>query len=621
MRNLRTLLAIAPIFVLGCLRTDFPSGCEQDETQCEGATEGSSSTDSDLVDSAPADGGTDSTLEETAADSNTDEGTEGGDTSPTDTSSETLADSATEAASDSAIPDTTTDTGSPTDTGVDTAPVCAASSYQCSGDQLRQCKPDGTGFNLITTCPTGTCSAAAGRCTYCTPGTLACSSTQPTKCNTLGTAYDANGAACVSPQTCGGGGTVGVCGCTPLTACTGGRICGTMPDGCGGTITCGPAARCTGKDREVCAGDQKSYVLDKTCAVSCDVAGCIEATQLDVGANFACARLSNGTIRCWGANDFCRISSATTTNYLVPTAISGITTASAVAAGYEQICSLNADGTASCWGSNTYGGVGTDKLPGDNTCSPARVVGLSGASVLDGGSGHMCAISGSKVFCWGRDEAGQASGDGLTTSLFSATESKVSAGAAEIGLSGLFTCTRASGGLVSCFGRNGSGQLGNGSTLDKETPVSTGLVATQIWPGPTSVCARGASGVYCWGDDGSGKLADGLTSSKSSPTLISQLATALEWRTGGSHGCGRFSDGSVKCVGDNTYLQLGPSASGSSLTLMPVYAVTNVDAIRAGDSFTCVLVRGTVRCWGRNDRGQLGDGTTTNHDAPIEVKW
>jgi alpha-tubulin suppressor-like RCC1 family protein len=409
--------------------------------------------------------------------------------------------------------------------------------------------------------------------------------------------------------------------CVPLTACPAGVICGNVPDGCGGEIGCGASSRCAGRQREVCAPDKKSYVPDVTCGVTCSAGTCLDATHLDVGFNYGCARLSDGSVRCWGANDFCQIKSGGS-DVTRPQAIVGVSGAVSVAVGYEAVCALRSSGAVWCWGGNNYGGTGRDKLPSDDTCTPAAVVGVSTASALVGGGGHFCAKSGSKFYCWGRNEAGQASGDGLTANLFAATESKIASGASEvIADDGLFSCLRAGSGLVSCWGRNGFGQLGIGSLMDQDKPVSTGLTASAAWLGPNAGCALTSGGVRCWGANTTGQLGDGTTVSKSAPVLISQLATALVWRPGGAHGCGRFADGSVRCAGDNTDGALGTSAGSSSTTPTPVFSVTNVDDIRVGGNFSCVLARGTVRCWGRNDRGQLGDGTTVSRSTPAEVKW
>jgi hypothetical protein len=204
-----------------------------------------------------ADTSTDETIDDSAttADSDEDAVVEDADATVTD------ALGASDSSVDSFAPDTTVvDSGSDTkdvgidsgpdtrdsgadtkDAAMDTGPVCTTGSYSCAGNDLRQCKTDGSGYNTIVTCPSGTCNAASARCTFCTPGALSCSGNQPTKCNTLGSAYAANGAACVAPQTCGGGGTTGVCGCTPTATATlcAGKECGTVANGCGGTVSCG----------------------------------------------------------------------------------------------------------------------------------------------------------------------------------------------------------------------------------------------------------------------------------------------------------------------------------------------------------------------------------------------
>jgi len=229
-RAVRTVLFSVTILLLlmviaGCFDLDVPTACGENVERCTSGTSDSDTNDSG-VDSSVVDEGADSFADDAAETSMEDSTIDGGGDVPADT---------------------ITQSG---DTSIDTAPVCAASSYTCVGDELRQCKSDGSGYTSVVTCPTGTCSASSKRCTFCVPDTLGCAGTQPTKCNALGSAFAANGSACVAPQTCGGGGATGVCGCTPTpttTVCAG-KECGMVDNGCG-LVSCGT---CTGP--KTCGG-------------------------------------------------------------------------------------------------------------------------------------------------------------------------------------------------------------------------------------------------------------------------------------------------------------------------------------------------------------------------------
>lgn len=234
-------IVIAVAF-LGCSEPDYPSECQAFPERCcdldptpEVCQKADSTTAETELDTSPAE--TESDAADTAVVEDTGDAADGetdgtvSDSMPTDGSTDS------KPVDTGAVDTGTVDTFVP-DVAVDAA-VCAASSYSCSGDTLRKCRSDGSAYDVVTTCPSGTCSASLGRCTACTPGTLSCSGTQPTKCDTLGASFAPNGAACVSPQTCGGGGTLGVCGCTPKTDPCAGRTCGSVDNGCGTSVSCG----------------------------------------------------------------------------------------------------------------------------------------------------------------------------------------------------------------------------------------------------------------------------------------------------------------------------------------------------------------------------------------------
>jgi formylglycine-generating enzyme required for sulfatase activity len=273
------VLLVLASWTIGCADLEaLPTECsvaperccdlQPEHPACQGGDSGA--TDTSLADTGSIEAGDDTNIEETTADTESDS-----------TSGDSLADgadSAAETAVDSTITDSGADTAMP-----DTAPppdtaVCSAGAYACSGDTLTQCKTDRSGYNTITTCPAGTCGAALGRCSYCTPDALNCSGAQPTKCNALGSAFAANGAACVAPQTCGGGGMSGVCGCTPSTAACAGKTCGTAANGCGGMISCGS---CTAP--QTCGGGGTT-----------DVCGCTPTATTTLCAGKDCGSVDNG---------------------------------------------------------------------------------------------------------------------------------------------------------------------------------------------------------------------------------------------------------------------------------------------------------------------------------------
>ncbi len=205
--------------------------------------------------------------------------------------------------------------------------------------------------------------------------------------------------------------------------------------------------------------------------------------------------------------------------------------------------------------------------------------------------------------------------------------------AVEISAGQFHTCARRASGAVVCRGRNDGGQLGDGTTTQHARPVAVvGVVdAVELSAGESHTCARRASGaVVCWGRNDEGQLGDGRAIHISAPVPVAELADAVAVSAGGLHTCARRASGSVVCWGWNKYGQLGDGTSSHStcdaiddcsLTPVAVSGLTDAVEVAAGYAHTCaVRASGTVVCWGIDQSGELGDGTTTDHRSiPVDV--
>ena len=258
--------------------------------------------------------------------------------------------------------------------------------------------------------------------------------------------------------------------------------------------------------------------------------------------------------------------------------------------------------------------------------APASAAATS-ASAITAGFDHTCALtSAGGVECWGANASGQL-GDGTTTdSSTPVAVSGLSSGVSAIAAGSYHTCALTSTGAVKCWGYNGDGELGDSTTTDRAAPVAvTGLSSgvNAIAAGAQHTCALMSTGaVKCWGNNGYGELGDSTTTERVTPVAVTGLSSGVNAiAAGAQHSCALTSGGAVKCWGRNDYGQLGDSTTTGRVTPVAVTGLSSgVSAIATGSQHTCALTSGgAVKCWGNNGSGRLGNGTTTNSPTPVAV--
>jgi alpha-tubulin suppressor-like RCC1 family protein len=356
-------------------------------------------------------------------------------------------------------------------------------------------------------------------------------------------------------------------------------------------------------------------------------------------------------LHCWGANESGQLGIGNTedrgddpgevaTSSLVD--LGGGTVAS-LALGAAFSCALFDDGRVKCWGANDNGQLGLGNTAPRGTTAASMGAGLpyvdvGGAAVqIVAGAAHACALLGDgRVHCWGNNEHGQLGledvqnrGDVPATVPSALPAVRFNSPARMLAAGADFTCALLGTGVVKCWGGNAAGQLGQGTTVGTRggapgemtalpsTPL--GGVATRIGANGRFACARlVGQRVKCWGDNTSGQLGYGDTVSRGSSLVqmgdnlpvVGNTTNLVMARLGGAFDCALLTNGSVHCWGANDFGQLGFGDTtprrepGGAVDL----GTPTVTAITAGGGHACALAGSQIKCWGRNDRGQLGLG-------------
>jgi alpha-tubulin suppressor-like RCC1 family protein len=351
------------------------------------------------------------------------------------------------------------------------------------------------------------------------------------------------------------------------------------------------------------------------------------AVSVAAGKAHTCAATPAGAVFCWGADDSGQLGDGGGAGRSLPAAVPGITTAVAVTAGDAFSCAVLSDTTVTCWGDNSLGQLGDGGAAAPNR-RPTAVSGLSGVRALSATRQHACAIRADEtLWCWGHNGTGQL-GDGSLVDRPEPVQVQSLSAVTRVATGLLHTCaaTRAEG--LWCWGDNGVGQLGTGTaaTLPTPSPSPVRLVSNPVAvaAGEAHTCAiRQGGAVLCWGANADGQLGEGSTSALPIPAPVAELGATADVVAGGSFSCALDGHGGVFCWGDDHFGQLGLGRVVSRAEPQPVPSVGFALDVAAGDAHTCVVTKGTpdsLSCWGANQAGQLGDATIVDRSTPAPVK-
>jgi alpha-tubulin suppressor-like RCC1 family protein len=352
-----------------------------------------------------------------------------------------------------------------------------------------------------------------------------------------------------------------------------------------------------------------------TCGSS---AGTTIVPSITAGFTHTCSVTTEA--RCWGDNRDGQLGDGTTTERLTPVPVVGLESGAVVSGSWAfHTCAIVGGGALKCWGGNDVGQLGdgtkVDRL------TPVPVTGLSsGVEAVSLGSGHTCAITaGGRLQCWGFNTFGVLGNGGDSPSLVPVNVSGLADGVEAVSAGLFHTCAIKSGGLL-CWGNNFDSQVGNESCQPScSTPVQvSGLRSgvAEVSAGAFHTCALLTDGrVKCWGSNEGGSLGDGTEIDRKTPVFVRGLSGVQAVSVGGLHTCALLESGGVKCWGSNSYGELGDGTKKDRKTPVAVRGLSSgVQQIAAGGGHTCALLSGGgIRCWGSNRYGQLGNGRHTNN--------
>jgi alpha-tubulin suppressor-like RCC1 family protein len=350
---------------------------------------------------------------------------------------------------------------------------------------------------------------------------------------------------------------------------------------------------------------------------------------------------------CWGANGNGQLGNSSTTQSLVPVAVttSGVLSGKAltqISADENGMytCALDSAGAAYCWGAASFGQLGN----GGVSSTPGVPVAVVTSGVLAGkaltqiatGSGSTCAVASTgAAYCWGQGVNGELGNNSAANSTVpvAVTMSGALTGKTltQVSLGTNFACALDASGAAYCWGLNTSGQAGNPATAAHFLVPTAVTSQATITAGYTHSCAISNGQAYCWGDNSDGELGNGSTTSSSVPVAVVTSGvlsgvTLTQITAGFFFTCALSSTGTVYCWGFNADGELGNNSTANSS--VPVAVTTSgaltgltVTQITADSGFNaCALgSNGAAYCWGKNSDGQLGNNTVTSSSVPVAV--
>ena len=315
----------------------------------------------------------------------------------------------------------------------------------------------------------------------------------------------------------------------------------------------------------------------------------VRFSTITAGAEHSCALTNTGIAYCWGSNAFGKLGDGTSTARNTPTLVSTTLRFSWLDAGDQHTCAIRMDasgepGAIYCWGNNGSGRLGDGTQ--ENRALPTLAAAEQAFSTVDAGGSHTCALTPEGApYCWGYNGDGQV-GDGTygnqqggVADRLVPTPVATQFAFREVHTGGYHSCGLTTAGAAYCWGDNNVWQVGNGAPPQDVTVPTAVLDAstfTTMEVGGGHSCGREVDGsLWCWGINADGQLGDGTTNWRSSPVRVAGSGTTpLRFTTfagGDGHSCAivgaaNGGGGPLYCWGRNSTRQLGDGTTTRRLT-------------------------------------------------------
>ena len=359
-------------------------------------------------------------------------------------------------------------------------------------------------------------------------------------------------------------------------------------------------------------------------------------TAVGAAHNYTCVVMDNNDMKCWGRGGQGYLGNGNSDGSFVPSNVDmgGRVAVEMSGTGGHHTCMLLDNGSLSCWGEDWNGQIGHGHYGGWwDTPHEYVSLGTNAAVTVVTGIHHTCAIADDEtLWCWGQNTNGQL-GTGDYDRRTSPTQIQLPPGRSPVSVTAMFdtTCVVLDNGSGMCWGLNNEGNLGDGTYNDRNEPTpitilpeNRSLVALAL--GPSHTCGILDDGlVSCWGGNNNyGAFGDGTTNNSTyprSPQLPSGR-TAISIDAGLGHTCVILDNSSGMCWGWNEFGQLGDGTTNNTTT--PIFVSmphgAGLAEISAGMRHTCgVATNGSLYCWGAHGQGALGLGVDVDSDVPAYV--